>query len=309
MGATPATFADMPPLAKLLWIAAKTIVTIVVGGVWLMLVGLTPQEWLVALIGEPPEWLSHPLTRIGIIIGGLVIIGRLLLWQRRTRPITTASPSWIRIADAPFEIPKRPNLPDEIEFWGDNMLQAFLAGSTSQEPPTPNMPFNPSVPSMRDLDGRELVYCGIDWERRSFVWTWSRNGKSHGFGMPPSDIIALDRPVSWISDEVWKAIQSRTRFTWQLMEDPVSEMIYRGHLTVWARRGSPAAPFSSLPHDSWQHFRVVDWHTGEAATDSGERLYSVYVEPTAPTILMALRTRFSEAKKGKMHAAKKGVYP
>lgn len=309
MGAIPATFADMSLLAKLLWNAAKIIASIVAAAVWLMLAGATPEEWLVTLIGEPPEWLVHTSTRIAILVGGLVFIGVLVLLQRRERPITTASPSWIRIADAPFEIPKRPNLPDEIEFWGDDILQAFLAGSTSQEPPTPNMPFNPSVPSMRDLDGRELVYCGIDWDKHSFVWTWGRDGKSHGFGMPPSDIIALDRTVSRISDDVWKAIQSRTRFTWELMEDPICEMIYGGHLTVWARRGSPAAPFSPLPHDSWQHFRVVDWHTGEAATDSGERLYSVYVEPTAPSILAALRTRFSKSKKRKMHAAKKGVNP
>jgi hypothetical protein len=55
------------------WITAT-----IIAGVCVML-GFSPVEWFVAFVGQPPNWLIHPLTRVLIILFGVISIGFVLL--------------------------------------------------------------------------------------------------------------------------------------------------------------------------------------------------------------------------------------
>jgi len=55
-------------------------VATIISAVCLML-GFAPAQWLAAIIGEPPDWLVHPLTRLAIILMGVVVVGAILLYR------------------------------------------------------------------------------------------------------------------------------------------------------------------------------------------------------------------------------------
>lgn len=56
----------------------------VVGAVCLMF-GFSPEEWIRGVIEAPPSWLTHDLTRGGIVLVGVMVIGAVFFWDRAIR--------------------------------------------------------------------------------------------------------------------------------------------------------------------------------------------------------------------------------
>lgn len=60
------------------------VVSAILGGVCLVF-GFSPDEWIAAVIAQPPSWLLHPLTRVaGVAIGGLFGFLAWKLWPWRS---------------------------------------------------------------------------------------------------------------------------------------------------------------------------------------------------------------------------------
>ncbi len=64
------------------------IVTAVLGGICLVF-GFSPDEWIAAVITQPPQWLLHPVARVaGFVFGGLFGFLAWKLWPWRSARLT-----------------------------------------------------------------------------------------------------------------------------------------------------------------------------------------------------------------------------
>lgn len=193
----------------------------------------------------------------------------------------TVFEGWIPIAHAPFDLIDHPKLSKEAKFWTAPLLEQWLAGGHVDQPPTHSeMKWNVSLPQYRDKWGYDLILCKIDFSERRFRWVWGPSEKrGRGFNCAPWFIANCHTFIrEGISEDGWQEIVRHANSTWSLMCDPIWELIRAKKLILWARIGSPTAPFSQIPPDSWQHFEVTDWERGQAATGSGERIFSLHVQ-------------------------------
>jgi hypothetical protein len=94
---------------------ARAAGTGLVVGVFFVLVGVTPWEFIADLVAEPPRWIASPAFRIGILILGLAIIWLSLVYNR-----------WLIKQRAIDE------LADEISWAIDNLLNR-QAGPTGRD--------------------------------------------------------------------------------------------------------------------------------------------------------------------------------
>ena len=66
-----------------------------------LMFGFVPADWLAGIIGEPPPWLTHPLTRVAIIALGVVAFLVVALWERLfSSPLEKTR---IKLVDSAFE--------------------------------------------------------------------------------------------------------------------------------------------------------------------------------------------------------------
>jgi hypothetical protein len=205
------------------------------------------------------------------------------LYTTHRRSYDDPQPDWIRLADAPFVLPRQSK-----EGWSETMYSQFLAGGSIDKLPIPSgMAFNPGHPSVRSKGGEDLIFVGIDWDGRRFKWTWGDLTKSplkrHGFSRHPWEMEYAGLALEIVDAGTWENLKGHAAFTWEMMLDVIARMIEQKQLRIWARPGSPTAPFSLISSDSWVHFEVNDWPKGQAASDNGERLFSTHLELTSPT--------------------------
>jgi hypothetical protein len=297
-------------LLEPIWRGIKWLITL--GGDVDFIVSRSQEPgWVGAVIDtliSPPGWITLPL-----IVSGLALI----YWDtRRSRHALTnvsqpmqgirnttlpaesrdnqesplsppelqyenPKPNWIPISNAPFALPKMEGI-DKSIFYADMYLSMSLVGSTIDKLPNPpGMSFNPSLPTLRDNSGLDLIYCSVEWEKRAFKWTWgdlhSKPPRTHGMVLHPWELDIASHPSRFLDAETWLTLKRKAEFVWSLIQEPMDKMIREGILEVWARHASPTSPFVRVAPDSWEHFKVIDWPRGQAVTKSGERLYSIHV--------------------------------
>ena len=51
-----------------------------------LIYGFAPSKWLASFLIAPPDWISNPLVRVGIVAFGVIVIIVVFLWDRRVRP-------------------------------------------------------------------------------------------------------------------------------------------------------------------------------------------------------------------------------
>lgn len=67
---------------------------------------------------------------------------------------------------------------------------------------------------------------------------------------------------------------------WRSLSRDRDLAIRSGSVIIWARIGSPFAPFTMLAPDQWAHLKTVDRALGVVEAPTGERAYSVHFAPS-----------------------------
>jgi hypothetical protein len=208
--------------------------------------------------------------------------------------------NWIPLLDAPFLLNDRPELFAEEDIWSEEFLIGMLAGARiDKQPNPPGMSFNPSYPAAQNKYGHDLVYVGINWEKRSFVWRWGfmMDGKMrvNGLSVSPWALDVQEFLTAFLKAETWAMLKAHAEFTWRHMTDPVMNSISAGRLEIWARFGSTKAPFEKIDPDSWRHFKIIDWDNGQA-TSGSEILYSIHLVPKTDGLIKKIQRLCSGAR-------------
>jgi hypothetical protein len=196
-------------------------------------------------------------------------------------------PEWIPLKHAPFVVARMEPFQTARRFQPELFLDHALAGRSIDLPPKRlNMLFNPAVPEAKLVaNGSDLVFCGVDWEKRNFAWEWETDGprpRVFGVRIYPTQIDRMRSTLLHVvTPEACEYMCDRVRFTWALMTHPIDDLIAEGALEVWGREGAVTAPFRRIPADAWRHYTQVDWQEGKATTPEAAPLYSIFVAPTA----------------------------
>jgi hypothetical protein len=225
------------------------------------------------------------------IIGASAAIGAISLavamWpSRRQKPdiaesaIDGPKDGWIALGDAPFDLAGNERFAKHQGFMPRSLIEARLPGEHVEGPPRhPKMRRNVASPEFRTKKGSDLVLCTIDWDKREFVWSWETEKGGFGFGGKPWEFDGiLSEMKNTLGENLSGKIKERVAWTWRDMTSHIWSLAQDGYLKLWARAGSPAAPFTPVPFDGMRHYSVVDWQKGRAETKKGDVLYSLHVE-------------------------------
>jgi hypothetical protein len=265
------------------WRVAGNLSTLqwILGPWWVQILGAVAMITTVIigiLKSQPVLWIAAALW---VLLAVLLIsaIVRIKPWlPRETRPITIPRKNWIPLHKAPFQIGVTSAFDDVAKHpaW---QMDLALVDSVNGKPKHPKMIVNSAVPAYRNKLGGDLIYGKVEWEDQSFGWLWGEFGKSVlGFSVFPWDLETSSNWIWSIDVDVWDKLRPKANFAWRLMLDVLSGLIDGGHFHVWARCDNPSSPFTCVTSDVWRHFKVTDWHRGQAECD-GQKLYSVHVEP------------------------------
>jgi hypothetical protein len=80
-----------------------------------------------------------------------------------------------------------------------------------------------------------------------------------------------------VLDGTVHALKVKASEAWLIIADRFQRALLDGTIVVAGRSGSPTAEVTAVPKDAWGLFQVLNWGTGYAETDHGERLYALQV--------------------------------
>lgn len=136
-----------------------------------------------------------------------------------------------------------------------HFFERFLVGGThaSSPPLDERMRFNPARPELRSLDGRDLLFCEIDWTRQLFVYRWAldRNSMKGTIGLSGQPWeYSYGLCPDFLSDRAWKMIQNGAALTLQLTLSLLNNNINEHCLFVRAKPNTLSEHFLSVPAEA-----------------------------------------------------------